>query len=621
MSADFQAEASIKANSPRDVLPDPRRLRLWPGVALVVLYWAAAIIPALIAPGTMLHIMFAMWSPMLVLFLFLVWWVFGSRIRWGERGIVLFGVLAVAAIAIVLYDPSMRGMGGFQIMMSVVPVVLSAWIVWLLATMFVGWPFRRYGLLTMVALVWIYYGLMRMDGVDGAFQPAFNYRWTPTAEELFLARSKEEKASSPDAGQIVVSALEVDAATSADWPEFRGVLRDGSRSGVKIATDWKARPPKEIWRRRVGPGWSSFAVVGNRLFTQEQRGEDEVVVCYDANKGTEIWVHSDPVRFTEAIAGPGPRATPTYVAGKLYSLGANGILNCLDARTGEALWSRNIVKDSDAKIPTWGFAASPLVVNGIVSVFAGGPNGKGVLAYQADTGEPAWTSGGGEQSYCSTQLSTIDGVEQLLVATELGVTAFEPVQGAVLWQFDWLLEGGMARVIQPAIVGATDFLVGTGFGNGTKRVRVTRQGETWTTQELWHSTAFKPYYNDFVIHGNSLYGFDSTFFVCVGLDDGKVKWKARGYGNGEVVLLADQGLLIVLTEQGEVVLVEANDSKHVVLGRIAGITGKTWNHPVVAHGKLFIRNGEEAAAFELPVLEESTTPQPNSSEAEETVEQ
>src|SRR5207253_2767439 len=136
-----------------------------------------------------------------------------------------------------------------------------------------------------------------------------------------------------------------------------------------------------------GPGWSSFAVVGNHVFTQEQRQDAEAVVCYDADTGAEIWVHEDNVRFSEPVAGPGPRSTPTFHEGKLYTLGAKGWLNCLDAATGKLFWTRDIVKDSEVKVPDWGFASSPLVVQGIVTVYAGNKdNGKGVLGYKADTG-------------------------------------------------------------------------------------------------------------------------------------------------------------------------------------------------------------------------------------------
>ena len=161
----------------------------------------------------------------------------------------------------------------------------------------------------------------------------------------------------------------------------------------------------------------------------------------------------------------------------------------------------------------------------------------------------------------------------------------------------------MARVVQPTFFDSSEFLIGTGFGIGTQRVHVARDGDNWTTQEVWKTRDIKPYYNDLVVHRGHAYGFDNNFFTCVNLADGKSKWRARGYGSGQVLLLADQSLLLILSEKGEVALVEAIPEKHSELARLQAIEGKTWNHPVIARGKLFVRNGEEAACFELTTEE------------------
>jgi outer membrane protein assembly factor BamB len=204
-------------------------------------------------------------------------------------------------------------------------------------------------------------------------------------------------------------------------------------------------------------------------------------------------------------------------------------------------------------------------------------------------------------SYCSTQLSQLGGVEQLVIATNQGMTGFDPAGGKVLWNCSWDLGPDMSRVVQPAVVGSSELLLGTGFGTGTRRVQVTREGDTWTTSDVWPapSRAISPYYNDLVIHKGHIYGFNSNFFTCVNLDDGKAKWKARGYGNGQVLLVVDQDLLLILSETGEVALVEAQPDRHQERCKFQAIEGKTWNHPVFAHGRLYVRNGEEAACYEL----------------------
>jgi outer membrane protein assembly factor BamB len=425
----------------------------------------------------------------------------------------------------------------------------------------------------------------------------FHPRWTPTAEDKFLAEFASRKRSEP-AGNV--SASQPPVLQPGDWPGFRGPGRDGRLMGVRIATDWRQHPPRQVWRHRVGPGWSSFAVAGTRLYTQEQRAGDEAVVCYDADSGTELWAHGDRCRFQEEQSGPGPRATPTFHEGKVYTLGGTGRLNCLDAATGRALWSRDIVADAGGKVPQWGFAASPLVAQGVVTVFAGGPGGKSVLGYHALSGELAWSADAGQGSYCSLQPARLGGVEQLVIATDTGLTAFHPTRGEVLWRHRCPAPGPTC-VVQPTPLGDSDVLLSSG-GSGTRRVRVGREGGGWASTEVWTSRALKPFFNDLVVHQGHLYGFSvGGFFTCVGLEDGQGKWRARGYDNGQVLLLADQGLLLVLSEKGEVALVEASPEGHKELGRFQALEGKTWNHPVVAHGKLFVRNGEEAACYRIGV--------------------
>jgi outer membrane protein assembly factor BamB len=569
-----------------------RRPRLWPAVILVVLQWLCLTVPRWVAPGTIIQFYAMFFGPMLTAAAFTAWWLFFSRVHWRDRLLVLAVCVVLGAGAFFCFDPSLREFGLPGLTFFVIPVVATAWVLWLLVTPFLRWPTRRTGLLVVSLLAWGYFTLVRFAGANGTFESKFHFRWIPTAEDKLLA---ELAARQPTAEPTAIASIRLQPG---DWPGFRGPNRDGSLTGVRIATDWTAHPPREVWRHRVGPGWSSFAVVGTRLYTQEQRGPDEMVVCYDTDTGTEVWAHKDSARFTEAIGGPGPRATPTFHDGKLYALGAAGRLNCLDPSTGRALWSRDVVADSGAKVPQWGFSASPLVAAGVVTVFAGGPEGKSVLGYNAVTGKPAWSAGDGQLSYCSTQLARLAGVEQVLIATEAGLTAFDPALGKVLWQHDWPVKD-MARIVQPGVLDGSDVLIGTGMDHGTRRVRVGREGSDWTTQEIWTTRAIKPYYNDQVIHQGHLYGFDGPFLTCVSLDEGKGKWRARGYGNGQVLLLADQGLLLVLSEKGEAVLLEASPEAHKVLGRFQAIESKTWNHPVVAHGKLFVRNDEEMACYNL----------------------
>jgi outer membrane protein assembly factor BamB len=582
----FPSPAAIRQES---TAAEPRLL-LWPAVVIVVVQWLVVWIPGWVIPGTPLQLDLWKWGSLLGSGGVVAWWLFASRTPWSDRALVLVWLAAASVAAYPLYhDKFVWRLYGP--MMRALPLSTTAWVVWLLVSWRLSWGLRRLGMLVAIVLALGYCTLLRLDGADSNFTPDVNWRWTPTAEEEFLRDLRSQRTAAP-AGEAPP------VLQDGDWPGFRGPNRDGRLTGQRIATNWKEHAPDEVWRHRVGPGWSSFAVVDNRLYTQEQRGPDEAVVCYDATSGVERWAHTDATRFDEPVGGPGPRGTPTFHEGKLYTLGAKGDLNCLDAGTGAVKWSRRILADAGRdKPPEWGLASSPLVAHGLVTVFAGGPDGKSVLAYDADSGEPVWYGGDGRGGYSSTQLMRIGGTEQVMIATDQGLTALEPTHGTVLWHHA-SPRGQGDRITQPMAVGDSDVVLGTPHA-GLQRLRLTHQGENWTQETVWQTAAVKPYFNDLVEHKGQAYGFDSNFLTCVSLADGKGRWRARYPHGGQIVLLADHGLLLILLESGEVALVEANPERHVELGRFKAIDGKTWNHPVVAHGKLFVRNGEEMACFDL----------------------
>lgn len=593
--ATMQVDA-ISQNSAK-VMPS-QQLRLWPGIVIVIAMWCARVWSSTGEPAPSKFFFGLIVAPSVAAILLSLWWLSISRIRWSDR---LWGVgtfVAVAAATTVIAGKDFPALG---LILFALPVVTTLWVSWLLLTQRIAWPIRRAGVLLIFVGTGFYFSLLRIEGMDGSFAATFNWRWTPTSEAKLLSELKAQSSPSQvsEAENSPVLVLQ-----DGDWPAFRGPRRDGCLTGVRVRKDWDQSPPRELWRHRIGPGWSSCSVIGDHVFTQEQRGDDEFVVCYHAETGEEIWTHHDAARFEEVVAGAGPRGTPTFNEGRVYSLGASGKLNCLDAATGKSIWVADIIKDSGAKIPQWGFASSPLISHGLVSVFAGGPEGKGVVAYGIDSGKLVWAAGEGSHSYCSTQTATIGGVEQILVTSDVGIAAFEPDNGQVLWQHKWPVQ--QARVVQPAVLNDTDVLLGTGMGGGTRRLSVRYEGPDWSIKELWTTKAIKPYYNDLVIDGDYLYGFDGNIFMCVGLTDGKMQWRARGYGNGQVLLLIDDEILVVLTEQGEVVLVEAQTAQHTERGRFKAIEGKTWNHPVIAHDKLIVRNAEEIACFELKAATELT---------------
>ncbi|MDA1180530.1 MAG: PQQ-like beta-propeller repeat protein, partial [Planctomycetota bacterium] len=548
-----------------------RSLRIWPAMVIAIGSLCAVFLTTALVPGTMTQFIGMMFGPIVGLALFCLWWLFASvRPNLRERilGVVLF--LAAGWATHSLAHPSIT----LGLLAYGVPMVISLVTIWFLLSGSLSWPVRRTFAAILSILGWGFWSLLRLNGVDGAIQADLAWRWSSSREDTYV----RSMAASHKALPLPDKAVEIGATLtlqSGDWSEFRGPQRDSRIEGVNLAVDWKSNPPKEIWRREIGPGWSSFAIVGDRVYTQEQRGEDEVVLCLDAVSGKDLWTHADKTRFWESMAGAGPRATPTFHEGKIYATGATGKLNCLDAAEGTALWTRDVGVDADAKPPQWGFASSPLIVGDLVLVYAGGGPGKGLLAYRAETGEPVWKGGSGKHSYSSPQRANIDGVEQVLMLTELGVFSVNPLSGELLWEHAWPVEE-MNRSVQPNIAGNVVFL-GTGIGIGTRAVAVKLDGTTWTANEQWTSKEMKPYFNDFVIVDNHAYGFDGNIFCCVDITSGKRQWKRGRYGNGQVLLLADQKLLLIISETGELVILAANPTRHEELIQMSVLEGKTWN--------------------------------------------
>ncbi|OWK38377.1 hypothetical protein FRUB_07497 [Fimbriiglobus ruber] len=453
---------------------------------------------------------------------------------------------------------------------------------------------RQIGLPVALSGLWVVVGLLQVDGTDANIVPHLRWRWQPSAEERFLAEAPAAPVPVPaaDAKPVEIG--------PGDWPGFRGAKRDAVTTYAKLDQDWAAHPPELVWKKRVGPGWGSFAVAGGKLFTQEQRGPEEAVVCYDAATGVEVWEFKAPGRFEETISGAGPRATPTVHDTKLYVQGATGKVHRLDAATGKLEWTADVLA-AGGSLPQWGFAASPLVTDGLVIVYAGGGNGKGTVAFRADTGAVAWTAGNAKHAYASIHPANLGGVPQVLVVSDYGLESFRAADGEKLWDHVWPNPSG-SRATQPMILSDTDVMIGTGIGGdqGIRRLQVTKTPDAWAVKTVWNSRAAKPYFNDGVVVGEYFYGFDDSRFCCIELSRGRQVWKETAYGHGQVVALPDQGLLLVQAESGAVALVEANPDDFREVASVPAITGKTWNHPAVANGFLYVRNGQEAACFRLP---------------------
>jgi outer membrane protein assembly factor BamB len=568
-----------------------RPLRLWPGVVAVVLQWLLWVGVPLVMPGTIAGYI-AAFGALICGLLVVVWWTFFSRAPWSERlGAVGLMIVALFATSRILHESIATGGQGFIYFVYAIPVLCLAFVVWAVAGRRLSDGPRRVAMVATIVLACGTWALLRTDGTS-SISSEFSWRWSQSPEERLLAEAGDEPTTLP---AVLVAPGELTTGKKeAEWPGFRGPGRDGIMPGVRIETDWTQSPPVELWRRPIGPGWSSFAVHGNLLYTQEQRGDDEIVACYNATTGEPVWRHRDAARFWESNAGAGPRATPSLSDGRVYTLGATGILNVLDAGDGTVLWSRDVATDANAEVPIWGFSGSPLVVEDVVVVAAAGQ----LVAYDLATGDRRWLGPTGGGGYSSPHLATIDGVTQVLMMSQAGAISVTPADGTVLWEHAW----PGVPIVQPALMVDGDVLLSVSAGSGMRRLAVRNAPDGWTMEERWTSGGLKPYFSDFAVHEGHAFGFDGRILAAIDLEDGERRWKGGRYGQGQLVLLPDQDLLLVVSEKGELALVAATPDRFTELARFPAIEGKTWNHPVLVDDLLLLRNSQEMVAFRLSLV-------------------
>ncbi len=469
----------------------------------------------------------------------------------------------------------------------------------------------------MVAHLFAFYGLrVEMDGTG--MSPIFTF-YDPAAHYDEIEKSRQEQGSSvvEAASQPPVAAASTAPAASsppatapppvsaspasppaghAYWTDFRGPNRDGHYTQGPILTAWPRQGPPELWRQQIGGGYASVVIADGRVFTIEQRRDEEVVAAYNFDTGKELWTHSWPGHFRESMGGPGPRATPTWHEGKLYALGAEGELHCLEARSGKLIWRKNILTDNGAGNLQWAMSGAPLVVDDKVIVLPGGRSGKSVVAYNKETGEPVWKSLNDQQSYTSPMLVTLAGRRHILLISASRVLAVSVDDGALLWDYPWTTDYDI-NAAQPLVVDGDHVLVSSGYGHGAALLRITSQGNVLKAVEVWQNNNMKNKFNSSVLHEGHAYGLDEGILACINARTGERRWKGGRYGFGQL-LLAD-GHLIVLTEKGDLVLVKATPESHQELASFSALSGKTWNNPAMAGGRLIVRNQTEMVCYDL----------------------
>ncbi len=450
----------------------------------------------------------------------------------------------------------------------------------------------------------------------------FNGNLFPVGFHLPFVKSKDYQLTAANAGK---KAIDLRTETAEDFPQFLGKNRDGKVPDVEFAIDWEAEQPKLLWRQPIGPGHSGFATRNGYAVTMEQRGDKELTTCYEIESGKLKWVHSEPQRHQSWLGKIGPRSTPTIYDGFVYSLGGNGTLVCLDGSNGKLIWKKELFEEFDTSVEiekgtvTWGRSGSLLIYEDKVIAPAGGPKSGAVslVAYDRKTGDEIWRAGKTQISYASPIVMPSRhggaGSEVIVSVNESNVTAHDPVEGKIIWTEGWPGDSTTnASTSQPVVLPSQQLLLTKGYGQGARLLQFPgdKLNRFWSNNRV-----LKTKFTNAVYQKGYAYGLSDGRLECVDIRTGKSVWKSRkNYGHGQILLCGEQ--ILILAEKGYLALVpttRSNDEAGSRSGpkevtKFQAIEGTTWNTIAVNGDKLLVRNSDEAACYQMPLLKPKADP-------------
>jgi outer membrane protein assembly factor BamB len=395
---------------------------------------------------------------------------------------------------------------------------------------------------------------------------------------------------------ILLSLFEAAAQTSGDWPQWRGPNRDGISKETGLLKQWPAEGPPLVWKATgAGRGYSSLAIARGRLYTLGLRGDREHVIAFDTTTGKEVWATPYGSGFRND-RGDGPRGTPTIDGERLYALGGSGDLSCLDTKTGRVVWTMNVLQKFGGSNITWGISESPLVLGEKLLVNAGGP-GASIVALNKKDGSLIWKSQSDRAGYSSAIPIEAGGTTQVVFFTSSRAVGLDLRDGRLLWEYP-RAANNVANAATPIARGNRVF-ISSDYGNGGGLVEIKPGEKGVTAQEIYFTKDMRNHHSSSVLVGDHLYGFSSSILTAMRFDTGEIAWRDRSVGKGSLVY-AD-GHLYCLSENGVVGLVEATPEGYREKGRfrIAQDSLPTWSHPVVAGGRLYLRDQDTIYAYDV----------------------
>jgi outer membrane protein assembly factor BamB len=394
------------------------------------------------------------------------------------------------------------------------------------------------------------------------------------------------------------------AALPGPWPQWLGPKRNGVSTESGLAASWPENGPSVLWRAKSGPGYSSLAVGGGRAYTLLQDGNDEVVVCWHSETGEELWRERCAAKFQTREAS-GPRSTPCLDGDRLYTVGAAGLFQCREASNGKLRWEHNLLKEFNAPNLRWGVCFSPLVDGDLVFTNPGGPNGNSVAAFNKHTGAPVWKALDDPAGYSSPLLIHAAGRKQVLFFTGAALVSLAPEDGQLLWRIPWptphAVNSATPMWLQArAGEKVMDYVfISSGYGVGCALLKVTADANgTIQARRVYASNQLRNHFATSVFYRGHIYGIDDPdALTCLDVKTGQVLWRQRGAGKGS--LLAADGHLIMLEEQGRLVMVEATPEGYHEEALWQALNGRCWTVPALADGRLYLRDETEVLCLTL----------------------
>ncbi len=386
-----------------------------------------------------------------------------------------------------------------------------------------------------------------------------------------------------------------------DWPNWRGFRKDGISRETGIAKSWPAGGPKIAWKRALPGGYSSPAIAKGRLVTQSKEGADEIVLCLDSETGEPIWEYRYPADYEQHPTldqrfKSGPRATPTIDGDRVYTVGTTGVFNCLNVKTGKLIWSANLLELAGRKIPDYGYVNSPLIVGNSIFVSPGGPNGKSLAALDKRDGKVLWMALDDPIGYSTPIVVKVGKQTQIVYFTATGLVAVTPEAGKELWRYPWKTDFDLncaTPIYTEGPLGQTLF-ISSNYGHGAALLRLKPEGGV---EQIYTTKNMMSHINTPVASDGYVYGFSMDRLRCLELATGNILWEQRGLTRGSQVLV--DGHLVVWTEKGELLLVEASPKAYVEKAKAQIMTGINWAMPAIANGKCYLQNDKAIAAVDL----------------------